>query len=674
MRARFFGPVGVVLVASVAQAQALDANDTQLLQAFDQAYAKINAQRANIHKVGNRVAYFTQLQRLLDTVSASGKATDEWKKRQADLDELKALGNGPAPATPKAPAQEGLSNSDRATLMTFAERHAELAKYKDRLNTMPAEDLERRFKHLQELLDRVSEPGKATDEWKRHQADLDALKAAAAEPAKTPPAASGTGGFAEPRPEPAPTDEPLPAESVPHQEAWQAYFDAHRADLESPAGKDELDLRCMLADLEVLADEVTRRTGIDAKRFHAARVDAWEVRRLAHGLDAVFGPPTHAPWGSPERDRLASIEAQGPTLLGRGDRLTYQDAAVAEAARGDLRALRQRLDELAPKLRRTHHYVAAEASWRRTSAELERRIAAAQDLGKQAGDVGAQLAGWKETFPFRTFDPSYKGALTPDGLRAWGRQLRNWKDGVRPALAFFERASKVSQEAQSAEFRRYVGWFEHSVPDAIDRASRTALGPFQEDRADALRAAQQTFDESTTPEFRERMFRHLAEGVEAMRLLVAFSEGFDGRADPALLQDQQKITSTVARLQEEAARAVRERRLPEAVSDDAKLLAEGRRCVEEYLSKDEYRGLRVSSTPWRYDYREATSDGWIRITWWESFRVDFAARKKGTDSWFWESFTISRRLNQGGGPIGDWGYSGPGPEYGYEMLLENVDR
>lgn len=492
-------------------------------------------------------------------------------------------------------------------------------------------------------------------------------------PARMRPLAApppGPAGPAEPRPTRQGSDQVLSADAERAQAAFQAYLDAHRAALEAPSGKVELDLRCHVAELKWLADQLYRSA--PEERALETRVAYWEVRRLGRGLDAAFGKVAEAPWGSRERDRLISLVEEHVNRIwpDTSDPLHWQDEKKVEAMRARLAALRAELDGFKPALGRTGHYVAAEHAHRHAVARFERELAAARGRGAEAGDVGAQLRLWQATFPEDRFDPSFRGRATPEDVKRWGQQMRNWKDGVAPALAFFERAKGLSIEARTPEFQRYVAWFDLRVKDTIERAVRAATGPWVEERDEGLAAARQTVDSGTTEDHRLRLAREMEEAVPATRLLIAFEEGHDGAPSA---KNAGALTTLVAardRLAAQYAAMVEARRLPPATSADPGLLAIARGCLTTLVKPEDCRGLRITLAPSSYDYREVEGE-YIKTTWWESFRVDFAARKG--ERWYHESVAITRRLDSAGGPIGDW-YASGSLYLSAEILPKHIDE
>jgi hypothetical protein len=91
------------------------------------------------------------------------------------------------------------------------------------------------------------------------------------------------------------------------------------------------------------------------------------------------------------------------------------------------------------------------------------------------------------------------------------------------------------------------------------------------------------------------------------------------------------------------------------------------------MGKGNYRGLRITQDVFANEEREV-SGNYVILTWWRSFRVDFAARKPGTDRWYHEDFRITRRVDSGGTPIRDWYLVGDTPSYSHPILEENIDE
>lgn len=250
--------------------------------------------------------------------------------------------------------------------------------------------------------------------------------------------------------------------------------------------------------------------------------------------------------------------------------------------------------------------------------------------------------------------------------------MRNWLDSNAAGLAFFEKAKHASKAAQTDEFRSFAAWFKQDVPGKIKEGVQAAIGKWDGDLSKGLRAAEQNFDSGTTDEFRKRMFQEIDAGYRAVKLLIPLSEGWEGAPRKQWVEDLAKIEAGRVKLKEQFDAVMKARRLPPAASTNARLLAIGKDCVSNIVREENRKGLRVTAEPWQHEYREVSGE-WIIVTWWESFRVDFAARRAGDQVWHWESFTISRRLDSGSNPIGSWSLNGSELRLSCELLPENVE-
>ena len=647
----------------------LSAGDQQQLDLFDRNYDRLSKDKSawsTYMRIKN--ALHMDLEYVLDQVSDAGKHTDAWKERKLKLDQAYQYAANlfgvpqPKPAVPAPTAEEeellermdGL-RLDRTLWSTSPDGLRRLGKSRAERTLAEIEEL------ATQLRPEVAQHGHVTHRTKHLPEMRENLRLAfAAE------------DFNDPQPGAASGDQPAPAEAW---QAFQSFLAAHRAELEGAApGQDELSLRITWTLLRNLQRELARQVGQTS--CLEARQAAWEVGRLRHALDVAFGRCDDFPDNSlKELDRFSSIEHElqeriWPTTV---DPLRWQDEKKLQAMQKTLSEYRLELDRLEPRFRRTKAYAEAVCEHRAAVARLDREVAASLAKAAEAGDVDGQLTSYQETFPKDAFDPSFKGTETASEVRRWGEQLRNWRDGIDHALAFFELAKASSVKAREKAFQDYVAWFKLRVAGCIEGAANARSSQWESKLKAGLETAQHEFDMGDTEAFKLQLLQKLEEGVRGAQLLAAFREGYTGESSAASLQEQTtQIIAGRDRMVAQAASILESRVLPDAVSEDSALLAVARDRVADLVGEGNFRGLRITASPWHYDYREI-SGNYLITTWWEAFRVDFAARPRGGgDHWFHESFVIERRLDSLDAPISGWRLLGSEPSLSLEILPKNI--
>ena len=687
--------VACALVCVSAPAPAQDRRDQQFLSQFDANYAQLAAARDRGQLGSLNRGQLQQMLQMLDMtlnrVSDAGKQTQGWKDRKQKLDDMTqaALGAAAPKPQPTGPDPKKLTDDEATQLQKFDQRiMQDWAEQDWRLKQIGRTKAQATIDEGTAMLDALRPELAEHKEVQKRRQRLEAMRTLLAQ-------TFAVGPFSQPRPEAQAGDTPLPEGARAVQAEFDAYLAAHGPALEAPAAQDEVELRCHVYELERLLGLVQRAAGTPAgggrgrgRGAPAApagagshlelRLNAWHVARFAHGLEAKFGAP-EGEASQRDHDRMSSMQRELSERIWThtGDPLYWQDPQAVQDMRATLATYRQELDGMAAKYPRLSSRFQTEYEYRRAVARLSKETGAATKLGEQAGDVGAQLKLWQETFPKDAFDPSFKGTLTEAALRDWGKQMRNWRDGVEPALAFFERAQQFSVEAREAAFLNYVAWFRFRVKDSITDAIRRALTPLGEDLGAGRRASEQRIDDGTTAEFKERLFGSLTKGEAAARLLIAFHEGWQDTTfgGSLSLEKLEKDLATISvgreKFAAETKRLLEERRLPDPVQVDGRLLSLAKERLEGRFGQPRVRGLRVTLPPESYEHREVQGD-FIVITWWESYRVDFALQKEGSDRWYHEDYRVVRRLNRGRQPIGEWSVSNHRPSYSLEILPQNV--
>lgn len=670
LRFAFVAPVLVLLLLAQApaRAQELSSGDRNLLERFDKARERILAKQAKWSSWNSvRSELKTELEYPLSQVSEGGQRSDAWQERKRRYDELMASAAErfgvalPAPAGPAPDAAELklLEEIDRRV-----DDRTRWASYADGLRLLGKATVERTLAEVEALVERIRPEVRGHAQVTSRTKNLpkmreDLAKAFAARP------------FVEPRPS---GGSPIGAPGAAALEAWREAFASLSARLAAAApGQDELALRL---DCRELLQRVRDLGAVPGGQASAeGRTAAWEVARLDHHLDGVFGRRDEMPGSAQaQHDRLGSIvsELERRIWPDRVDELHWQDEARVRAMHETLAKYRAELDALAPRFRRTADYLEASFAYRRAIERLDREVAAAQAKAAQAGDVDGQLAAYQRTFPSDGFDPSFQGVESVDAVRRWGQRLRNWRDGVDQALAFFARAREASIKARSPEFQAYVAWFQANVRNQIERAVKARADAWRDALRRGADAAAHQIDAGDTEDAKGRLLASIEAATQAARLQAAFRAAW-GEGDAAVAEEQvASLEAARARLLEQAKGVLQGRRLPDAASKDAALLAVGRERVAELVGEGNFRGLRVTAAPWRYDYTEISGD-YLITTWWEAFRVDFAARRrKGGQEWFHESFVIQRRLDSAGNPISAWAMAGDTPGFSLRILPENA--
>ncbi|MGE0709728.1 MAG: hypothetical protein AB7N76_22095 [Planctomycetota bacterium] len=299
----------------------------------------------------------------------------------------------------------------------------------------------------------------------------------------------------------------------------------------------------------------------------------------------------------------------------------------------------------------------------------------APDAWTRAADPREAVRLIQEAFPKERFDPWFRGAPNAKAVSQWARRLRSFKATVGPALAFLEAHEDELGGRRSPggqDYGAYVGWFRAQAARKVEDVLRG--GGVSEWRgwvSSAVELEHKKFDSGDPDEFKQRLLTRVVRGSAAAPLVEAFEAGYLGAASAEAKQQTARARAALAAMTAQIAGLVRDRRLPKAVDVPAELSGQGRRFVVARFGKENVRGVRVTLPVRRYEWREEKGR-YIEITWWEGYRLDFAAKKPGTDTWYHECLSVDRRLNEGGAPIGKWELSSGELHYSLPILPENV--
>lgn len=674
-------PAASAAAPTAGAAAGLSGRDRQLLAQFDANAGQLPSDPAQLAGIarGSLAQMVMMLDSTLKGVSAGGQQTADWTQRKQRLAALQGAAMGAltaAPPPPPPPKHTPLTAAARDYLKVYDQEVARFPKQEERIRQLGRARASAMLEAGSVALARLTGTDLEHPEVLKRQAQLAEYRASMA-------AALAPRSFDTPRPEARPGDPQLPESARAAHETFLRTLEAARGALESPAGKDEVDLRCSLAELDQQAMALASaamirdgRHGGDESRMLAVRLADWEVARLRHGLDAAFDPPEVLDGYATqnERDRLSGTEQWLRERIWSENRdpLVWQKPERVAA-------MRQKLDEArdtiaaAAKHPRSSYRFDAECALRQAEARFARELAEAKATAESVGDIGAQLATWQATFPEDSFDPRYTGGEDPEAVRSWARRMRNWEDGVPGALAFFEEAAKKSVEARKPEFRHYVGWFKLRVRERIREAIQKATSAWSGSLPSALNSAKQDIGEGTPDDFRLKVFQNIRRGIAWSYLLEAFQDGYQGKVDPEIAATRGSLQASYDGMVASMEAMLRDYRMPAPASRDPALLDAARGWIHGMVGKERCRGLRISQGIFENEEREV-SGNYVILTWWRSFRVDVAIQKRDTDRWYHESFRVTRRVDSAGTPIGDWQLIGAAPNYSHPILEANIDE
>lgn len=501
-----------------------------------------------------------------------------------------------------------------------------------------------------------------------------------AKPAPKPPGDAPKSGEDAPKPKPRPkvpaanTPKPDPSKLKGMKEGellieFDTIYDAQRAALDSPEGKDAGTVRLTIEKLRLPLEKLYYD-----KNHAEAKTRFKRLREAVARADAAFGPLQRLK-GADRKARSAYyrvVEKLERPLRKALDPIRLQDKGNRAEAE---RLISEQFAAL-NKIKTTQNlfFYEEQAKLRQLRAKFNKLTGRSQELAKEAGDVDGTLDLIQKQFPYRSFDPSLGEPHTPHRVEMWAKNLKNWRAAVPAALKFFAHARKTSLKARSSEFNQYVHWFNQNVASAIDSAVKRQTRHWKEDAGKALRYLSREIGGERwprllrDPKWVKEWTASLERGLNADRCLLAFNEHYLGheKPDPALVREAQETMAMQQKVAGGVQEAIKKARLAKGIGEP-KLLGIAKKAMGA-----DARGIRVTAPTERekYVHWRRISDTMLEGTPYVSytFWVNYAEEHEG--KWYICSAKIMRIV--GGGDDGEWRFGGIWRHQ--QILEENIDK
>lgn len=334
--------------------------------------------------------------------------------------------------------------------------------------------------------------------------------------------------------------------------------------------------------------------------------------------------------------------------------LSLQDPAERKRIEALLATIREPLDKISMK---DHPDVKKQADRLKPLEEaLAEGVAKGAAMAEEAGDIDAQIAMMKETYPYRTFDPSFPGGGA-EAAGAWGEKLKAWETGAKEGYAWLKKVEKLTLAAKEQDFKDYKSWFRAGPARALKNArDDVEKGWFSKSRAALMNVNPNI---SALSKDAAIATAHRLEGaVPDLERLIAFQRSYYGKVDEEFSGGKKKLEDVVAKLRGDVATRAARQRMPKAeVSQEAGHLATAAEALKDpKYGVGETKRLMLRSHPEKH-VRVEYFDG----KWWtkdyDEFMVSFAMKDaKQGGKWFVKHAKL-RFLRSGVGrnvPTGRW--------------------
>ena len=309
--------------------------------------------------------------------------------------------------------------------------------------------------------------------------------------------------------------------------------------------------------------------------------------------------------------------------------LSLQDPAEKARIEKLLAMVREPLDKVSMK---DHPDVKKQMARLKPLEEaLAKGVAQGAAMADEAGDIDAQIAMMKKTFPYRTFDPSFPGG-DAEAVAGWAERLKAWEEGAEEGYAWLEKVEKLTLAAKEQDFKDYKSWFRAGPGRAIKNAKDEVVkGWFSKSRAALMNVNPNIGNMSKSAA--TATANRLESVVPDLERLIAYQRVYEGKVDEEFSGGKKKIEDVVAKIRGDVATRAGRARMPEARgAQGQELLTIARETLgREKYGVGEIRGLRIRSgkeSSTRVEYWDGK--WWTKD--WDEFHVAFAAKDGG--KWF----------------------------------------
>ncbi len=446
------------------------------------------------------------------------------------------------------------------------------------------------------------------------------------------------------------------------------------------ANKLQRQLRYVISDLNNSAEQ-----GSDAWRAQQQRHAALVEQVRARGAAAPAAEPVAAPAAQPAPASGEALTPQEESRLRFFDReyRSYQTELAALTAR-DLQdeATRALYDKRQRKLQETLDAVQHRDN--DTYRERERHLAAfrarVQELTEAGaaqtgalGDIDEQIALFRseipETYSARlagepSADPRQPNLPSPDAVRAWLDEITAMREIIARGGEYFAQVRENSDRFQrDAELQRYANWFTRYLPRNFTQEVEESVRewPLIVRNGARLKTEDITNERLLMEGWAKRNLQLNELATAAAENYLLYRTEYAGDTDvTALREDLAHLQGVGALIRTRYADALKDVRLPDAVSSDAGLLATARTLLRAY-GVGPYRALRINYDMHRKrDTRWYEGRLWLRE--WDEFQCAAAQQivnEWRTDEWRIVYFNFRKdHRNVNNTNLGKWYFTG----------------
>ncbi len=353
------------------------------------------------------------------------------------------------------------------------------------------------------------------------------------------------------------------------------------------------------------------------------------------------------------------------------DTIALQKPAEQEAYRSRIATLKDRIGKIAnqqhPRVQLGHTAI------RRLEATLDAALSTQADLKSRAGDVDGQIALLKDQFSREKFQPELKDPLSVEKVSIWAASLKDWEKAHSEGVKFLENAAQFSVEARTDAFKAYFRWYRDDLAGRIAKARDEGVDRIVS-RVEQERRRWTWFKPNLAD---EKLVAGLVADLEAAKdltlMLEAFEEAYKGAKDARWAGFREEFETRRVTLLGGADQAIKDARLPAAVSTDGGLLAAAQaELVKPERGFGEVVRVVINAPLQKYEQVVWERDGFF-LRKWEQFQVAFV-EKVGTDHWI--AYAQVKKIHQGSPTdiVGRWYVANQGTFRSRRILAENIHR
>ena len=305
-----------------------------------------------------------------------------------------------------------------------------------------------------------------------------------------------------------------------------------------------------------------------------------------------------------------------------------------------------------------------------------------KDLAASVSNIEEELKAIQSVFDQREFDPRLQvnnviGEIkTPQEVTQWAKKLKNYMAMIPDMKKFLQTAKANTIQGRAPAFSQYTHWFENSVEDDIEKAIIDKTRIWDTNIRDGIAGNRMMVDnllrllkdQSSVKELMQKYQK----GEKCLQNSMALEVVMDGKLSGKTVLLKNEYKAYKKKLDKAKVSSLKNQKLPEAVTDNPKLLKLAKSLIKKMGRKTgEISHMLITND--LYHAKELKhDDGWYMLRW-DGFSVKFVEKIEGKYYIQYATFSKSIENKYGLKYGGKWYLSTMSMfKEGAEILKENL--